>query len=61
MQIAAAGYKVVKVLSIWDSPVAALVEQGLVVEYSATIQFNDIDPSEENSLAEVNNEPVCVA
>lgn len=43
----------VKVLSIWDSPVAALVEQGLVVEYSATIQFNDMDPSEENSLTEV--------
>jgi hypothetical protein len=53
-QIAAAGYKVVRILSIWDSPVAALVEKGLVVEYCATLQFNDLNPNMDSALAEVN-------
>ena len=28
-------------LSIWDSPVASLVQQGLSIDFCATIQFND--------------------
>mmetsp|Transcript_8797 Transcript_8797/g.13163 ORF Transcript_8797/g.13163 Transcript_8797/m.13163 type:complete len:979 (-) Transcript_8797:119-3055(-) len=52
-QVAAAGYRVVKILSIWDSPVAALVEEGLVVEYCATLQFNDLNPNHEAALSEM--------
>ena len=33
-----AGYKCARVFSIWDSPVAALVQEGLVLDYCATIQ-----------------------
>ena len=36
-----AGYKCARVFSIWDSPVAALVQEGLTLDYSATIQHND--------------------
>lgn len=36
-----AGYKCIRVFSIWDSPVAALVQEGLDVEFSATVQHND--------------------
>jgi biotin carboxylase len=35
------GYKCLRVFSIWDSPVAALVQQGIVCDFSATIQHND--------------------
>lgn len=52
-QVAAAGYKVVRIFSIWDSPVAALVEKGLVVEYCASLQFNDLNPNIEAAFAEV--------
>lgn len=52
-QVSLAGYKVVRIFSIWDSPVAALVEKGLVVEYCATLQFNDLNPNIEGALAEV--------
>jgi hypothetical protein len=52
-QVALAGYKVVRILSIWDSPVAALVEKGLVVEYCATLQFNDLNPNPDAAMAEV--------
>ncbi len=30
-----------RVFSIWNSPVAALVQEGINVEFSATIQHND--------------------
>jgi len=36
-----AGLLCARVLSTWDSPVAALVQKGLEVEYCATIQHND--------------------
>lgn len=52
-QVSLAGYKVVRIFSIWDSPVAALVEKGLVVEYCATLQFNDLNPNTEAALTEV--------
>jgi hypothetical protein len=35
------GVKIVKVLSIWDSPVASLLPEGVTVEFCATIQHND--------------------
>jgi hypothetical protein len=57
-QVAAAGYKVVRIFSIWDSPVAALVEKGLVVEYCATLQFNDLNPNIEAAFAEVSDFPL---
>lgn len=47
------GYKVVRMLSIWDSPVASLVEAGLVVDYSATLQFNDLNPDHDAAVQEV--------
>lgn len=45
--VCAAGYKCARVFSIWDSPVAALVQQGLTLDYSATIQHNDILPNQD--------------
>jgi hypothetical protein len=39
--VCARGYKCVRVFSIWDSPVASLVQEGIVVEYAATLQHND--------------------
>lgn len=35
------GLKCVRVFSIWDSPVANLVQEGLEVDYCATVQHND--------------------
>lgn len=35
------GYNVVRVFSIWDSPVAALVQEGVTTDYFATLQFDD--------------------
>jgi biotin carboxylase len=35
------GYKCVRIFSIWDSPVANLVQEGLTVDYCATVQHND--------------------
>jgi hypothetical protein len=48
-QAAKLGYGVVRVLSIWDSPVAALIQDGVTVDYFATVQFNDQDPSEDDA------------
>ena len=36
-----AGYKCIRAFSIWDSPVAALVQEGVDVEFYATVQHND--------------------
>ena len=44
-QAAKLGYGVVRVFSIWDSPVAALIQEGVTVDYFATVQFNDQDPN----------------
>ncbi len=53
MHLAAAivrsGVKCVRVLSIWDSPVASLVQEGVDCEFCATIQHNDQDPDENAS------------
>jgi biotin carboxylase len=40
-EVTLAGIKCARVFSIWDSPVAALIQQGLEVEYAATVQHND--------------------
>ena len=45
--VCAAGYKCARVFSIWDSPVAALVQQGLALDFSATIQHNDNLPNQD--------------
>ena len=36
-----AGYHCIRVFSIWDSPVASLVQEGLDVDYCATVQHDD--------------------
>lgn len=41
------GYGVVRVFSIWDSPVAALIQEGVDVDYFATVQFNDQAPDQD--------------
>jgi hypothetical protein len=35
------GFKCARVFSVWDSPVAALVQKGLRIDFCATVQFND--------------------
>lgn len=35
------GYRCARVFSVWDSPVAALVQKGLKIDFCATLQFND--------------------
>lgn len=47
------GFKCVRVLSIWDSPVAALVQEGVEVEFDATIQNNDTCKDEDESTNQV--------
>jgi hypothetical protein len=44
------GYKCVRVFSIWDSPVAVLIQQGLEINYTATIQHNDKLNDEERAI-----------
>ena len=44
------GHKCVRVFSIWDSPVAALVQKGLEIDYSATIQHNDKMENQERAI-----------
>jgi hypothetical protein len=49
-----AGLKCARVFSIWDSPVAALVQESVGhVEFSATIQFDDRNPDEDTATNEV--------
>lgn len=40
-EVTRCGMKCARVFSIWDSPVATLIQQGLEVEYCATVQHND--------------------
>jgi hypothetical protein len=47
------GYICVRVFSIWDSPVAALVEKGLEIDYTATIQHNDKLQDQDQAIQEV--------
>ena len=42
-----------RVFSIWDSPVAYLVQEGVTVEYVATLQFNDRNPDEDLATNDV--------
>lgn len=43
-QAAKLGYGVIRVFSVWDSPVAALIQEGVTVDFFATVQFNDQAP-----------------
>lgn len=49
------GYLCVRVLSVWDSPVAALVQAGLHVDFSATIQHNDRNANQDDAILETVN------
>jgi biotin carboxylase len=44
------GLKCARLFSIWDSPVAALVQQGLEVEYTATIQHDDKNEDQNQAI-----------
>lgn len=48
-----AGYKCARVLSCWDSPVASLVQEGILADYCATIQHNDRLEDQEIAIREV--------
>lgn len=52
------GFRCARVFSVWDSPVAALVQKGLKIDYCATLQFNDRIPEHEIALVEVS---VCAS
>jgi hypothetical protein len=41
--VCAMGYKCIRIFSIWDSPVAALVMEGVNVDFDATVQHNDTE------------------
>lgn len=45
-----AGYKCVCLFSIWDSPVAMLVQDGVVCEFSATLQHDDRAPDQNAAI-----------
>ena len=47
LAITRAGYKCVRVFSIWDSPVASLVQEGITVEFCATLQHNDQEANQD--------------
>ena len=51
-EVTRAGLKCARVFSIWDSPVAALIQQGLEVEYCATVQHNDSAADQEAALSD---------
>jgi hypothetical protein len=47
------GYRCARVFSVWDSPVAALVQKGLKIDFCATVQFNDRHPEHDAAVIEV--------
>ena len=47
------GYKIIKILSCWDSPVSSLVQQGLVLDFFATVQHDDRKIDQEEAIQEV--------
>lgn len=47
------GLKCCRVLSSWDSPVAALVQQGIATDYCATVQHNNTRKDVDAALDEV--------
>ena len=50
-EVTLAGLKCARVFSIWDSPVAALIQQGMEVEYAATVQHNDSMDDQAKAIA----------
>jgi len=52
-EVVNAGYKCARVFSIWDSPVAALVQKGIDVDFCATIQHNDTNGDINAAINEV--------
>ncbi len=40
-KVCSMGFKCIRVFSIWDSPVAALIQEGIDVEFIATLQYNN--------------------
>ena len=53
LSIMKAGYKCGSLLSIWNSPVASLVQEGLVMpEFAVTIQHNDEDADQNKAIDE---------
>ena len=46
------GFKCARVFSIWDSPVAALIQKGIDVEFTATVQHNDGNNDQEAAIQE---------
>lgn len=58
--VRAAGLKCARVLSIWDSPVANLVQEGINVDYIATIQHNDQLSNQEEAINDVSHFPYFV-
>lgn len=51
--IARSGAKCVQVLSIWDSPVANFLQEGVATEFCATIQHDDNNPDEDAATNDV--------
>lgn len=41
VEVVKRGFKCVRIFSIWDSPLTSLVQQGLEVEFDATVQYQD--------------------
>ena len=52
-EVCKAGYRCARVFSVWDSPVAALVQKGLKIDFCATVQFNDRLPDHDAAVIEV--------
>ena len=49
--VCSSGYKCVRVLSMWDSPVAALVQKGLTTDFAASVQHNDRLADQEEAIS----------
>lgn len=41
VEVVKKGFKCVRIFSIWDSPLTSLVQEGVAVEFDATVQYND--------------------
>ena len=51
--VCAKGYKCVRILSIWDSPVASLIQSGVNADFHATLQFDDRLDDEDKATNDV--------
>ena len=49
-EISMQGLKCARIFSIWDSPVAALVQKGLEVEYCATVQHDERNEDQDQAI-----------